>query len=385
MSWYRNLLGVVAWIVILAPILPVSPMANLAGPPPSSLSSLSTLLLARPSTSYYPPTARRPAYDARDEAAHSLESGWRSYPAGSLAWAVEMDHSRPGYDHSSLDYANWQDGRSADVDLDYDQPCAASSCPSIFAVGRDARNWIASAGARLLLAIEEMVDYADRGQQQVISFCFDLFAGLLVLLFNATIRISVMVLACKALSTTKVIVKESPRPRFLITVSSIERNKYLALVLQPKVTQKPVERGNPSEGKPLAGEDRGRVVERKGSRWAANPGVPAEGMAADRKGTVPNAAARIQTSAVQLQHTGRYLTETMPTPPAIPNLTPLLVVFKFEQMGFHDISGKCEGNVRRAYFRWRRSWIAAPHMREKGLKIRMCTKQGAEFKGSILL
>lgn len=48
-------------------------------------------------------------------------------------------------------------------------------------------------------------------------------------------------------------------------------------------TSEPVERGNPSEGENPAGEDRGRVVERKGSRWAANPEVPSEGMAGGTK------------------------------------------------------------------------------------------------------
>ena len=58
----------------------------------------------------------------------SLELGWQSYPAYSLARAIEMGDSCSRYDRVSVDYADWQGGRGADVDLDYDEPCAGSSC-----------------------------------------------------------------------------------------------------------------------------------------------------------------------------------------------------------------------------------------------------------------
>ncbi|KAF8596982.1 hypothetical protein BDV93DRAFT_562782, partial [Ceratobasidium sp. AG-I] len=98
----------------------------------------------------------------------------------------------------------------------------------------DIRDWIASAGARSLLGIEDLVDYADRGQQQVVLSFLDLFAGLasflsdaanwmlailsnlprtpdeLLSTWNSFVR-SVTVLASQALSTAEVVVKESPR------------------------------------------------------------------------------------------------------------------------------------------------------------------------------
>ncbi|KAF8608030.1 hypothetical protein BDV93DRAFT_586005 [Ceratobasidium sp. AG-I] len=296
MSWYRNLLGVVIWIVMFASILPVSPMANLASPPPSSL--------------------------ARDTATDSSESVWQSHPAGSLAYAVEMDNSTKypwvkGWvdwhvggccwrgvglmeglvtwqSHLTWDTNRWQCPWNHDLmDLiwvphglqDFINPVldtivhpsttptgkadvaptstwtisnpaqpqvapglsrgrsyahgfksrsTSSAFPSIFDVGKNIRGWIASAGVRLLLAIENMVDRADCGLQQVVSFSLDLFAGSVAMLFDSTNWMlsilnnlprtpgellstwnsfigNVIVLASQALSTTEVIIKESPR------------------------------------------------------------------------------------------------------------------------------------------------------------------------------
>ncbi|KAF8593435.1 hypothetical protein BDV93DRAFT_516564 [Ceratobasidium sp. AG-I] len=241
MAWYRTLLGIVAWIVILAPILPVSPMANLAGPLPSSLhtsrSSIAHRLLnlesvLHPSTLGHkvfsfnapprPPfnivlpshgtkeSASRPAL-IRHAIPHMMpgtkpptlwsRAGGRTRQAlwrGRLRWITPVldtiihPSTTPTGKADVAPTSTWTTTNPAPPQVapglsrgpsyaDGFKSCSASSAfLGIFDVGRDVRNWIASVGARLLLAIEDMVDYADRGQQQ-------------------------------ALFTTEVIVKESPR------------------------------------------------------------------------------------------------------------------------------------------------------------------------------
>ncbi|KAF8593438.1 hypothetical protein BDV93DRAFT_585416, partial [Ceratobasidium sp. AG-I] len=287
MSWYRTLLGVVIWIVMFAPILPVSPMANLAGPLPSSfrassftarrLLNLESVLhpsslghkvlsfnnppphpsfiiaplshyakgsancpaLIRHGVSYAMPSAKPPTLWSR-AGGRTRQALWR----GRLRWITPVldtiihPSTTPIGKTDVAPTSTWTTTNPASPQAapglsrgrsyagGFKSCSTASAFPSIFD--------IATAGARFLLAIEDMVDYADRRQQQVISFCFDLFAGLVVLLSNATNWISsvlnnlprtsdelmstwnsfvrsVMVLASQALSNTEVIVKESPR------------------------------------------------------------------------------------------------------------------------------------------------------------------------------
>ncbi|KAF8598841.1 hypothetical protein BDV93DRAFT_609646 [Ceratobasidium sp. AG-I] len=294
MSWYRTFLGVVIWIVMFAPILPVSLMANLAGPLPSSprgssftarrLLNLESVLhpsslghkvlsfntpphppfnivplshyakesasqpaLIRHGVSYAMPSAKPPTLWSR-AGGPTRQALWR----GRLRWITpvldKIIHPSttstgkadvaPTSTWTSTNPASPQAASGLSRGRPYAdgfKSCSTESAfPSIFDVGRYVRTWIATAGARLLLAIEEMVDHADRRLQQLVSFSFDLFARLALLLsdainwimsvlnslprtlgehssaWNSFVR-SVMVLASQAVSITKVIVKESPR------------------------------------------------------------------------------------------------------------------------------------------------------------------------------
>ncbi|KAF8593329.1 hypothetical protein BDV93DRAFT_549575 [Ceratobasidium sp. AG-I] len=183
MSWHRTLLGVIAWIVILAPILPVSPMANLAGPLPSPLSPLrsySTLNLS----STRPPSATSTKESAsclapiKHSVSHVLHgtkpptlwsrAGGRTRQA---LWRARLKVVTPVLDKivrpsttgtGKADVAptstwtiinpaparaapGYARGRSY---ADGFKSCPTSSAfPSVFDVGKDVWNWIVSAGA----------------------------------------------------------------------------------------------------------------------------------------------------------------------------------------------------------------------------------------------